>query len=62
MAADPEFKTFHAAYPYVVQKLLYENSAPTRTILYSVISSAFSFAEDVYVLFYAMTFDAKQSS
>lgn len=37
VAGDPQFKTFQAAYPYVVQKLLYDNSAPTRTILNSVI-------------------------
>ncbi|XP_020240815.1 uncharacterized protein LOC109819480 isoform X2 [Asparagus officinalis] len=37
VAADPQFKTFQAAYPYVVQKLLYDNSAPTRTILNSVV-------------------------
>lgn len=37
LAADPHFKTFQAAYPYVVQKLIYDNSAPMRTILYSVV-------------------------
>ncbi|KAH0462721.1 hypothetical protein IEQ34_010296 [Dendrobium chrysotoxum] len=37
VAADSNFKTFHAAYPYVVKKLLYDNSASTRRILYSVI-------------------------
>ncbi|CAN1237894.1 Uncharacterized protein sll0005 [Linum grandiflorum] len=37
VAADPSFKTFEAAYPYVVRKLLTENSADTRKILYSVI-------------------------
>lgn len=36
LAADQNFKTFQAAYPYVVQKLLYDNSASTRRILYSV--------------------------
>ncbi|CAN1798516.1 Uncharacterized protein sll0005 [Linum perenne] len=35
VAADPSFKTFEAAYPYVVRKLLTENSADTRKILYS---------------------------
>ncbi|KAK6144790.1 hypothetical protein DH2020_021610 [Rehmannia glutinosa] len=34
-AADPTFKTFEAAYPYVVQKLLVDNSAATRRILHS---------------------------
>ncbi|XP_020590211.1 uncharacterized protein LOC110031371 isoform X2 [Phalaenopsis equestris] len=37
VAADENFKTFQAAYPYVVKKLLYENSASSRRILYSVI-------------------------
>ncbi|KAJ9175588.1 hypothetical protein P3X46_014130 [Hevea brasiliensis] len=37
MAADPNFKTFEAAYPYVVRKLLTENSAETRKILHSVV-------------------------
>ncbi|KAJ8765850.1 hypothetical protein K2173_020366 [Erythroxylum novogranatense] len=37
IAADPNFKTFEAAYPYVVKKLLTENSAETRKILYSVV-------------------------
>lgn len=37
VAADPTFKTFEAAYPYVVQKLLVDNSAATRRILYSVV-------------------------
>lgn len=36
VAADPNFKTFEAAYPYVVRKLLTENSAETRKILHSV--------------------------
>lgn len=36
MAADKNFKTFQAAYPYVVQKLLTENTLETRRILYSV--------------------------
>ncbi|XP_010534416.1 PREDICTED: uncharacterized protein LOC104809972 isoform X2 [Tarenaya hassleriana] len=34
---DPNFKTFEAAYPFVVQKLLTENSPATRRILYSVV-------------------------
>lgn len=34
---DPNFKTFEAAYPYVVQKLLTENSVEARKILHSVI-------------------------
>ncbi|CAN0909274.1 Uncharacterized protein slr1919 [Linum grandiflorum] len=37
IAADPNFKTFEAAYPYVAQKLLTENSPHTRKILYSAI-------------------------
>ncbi|KAK9019492.1 hypothetical protein V6N11_054010 [Hibiscus sabdariffa] len=37
MAADPSFKTFEAAYPFVVRKLLTENSAETRKILHSVV-------------------------
>jgi hypothetical protein len=36
VAADDNFKTFEAAYPYVVQKLLTDNSAATRKILHSV--------------------------
>jgi hypothetical protein len=36
VAADPNFKTFEAAYPYVVRKLLTENSAETRKILHLV--------------------------
>ncbi|CAM8910709.1 unnamed protein product [Rhodiola kirilowii] len=35
VAADPNFKTFEAAYPYVVSKLLTDNSAATRKILHS---------------------------
>ncbi|XP_027367938.1 uncharacterized protein LOC113873812 [Abrus precatorius] len=37
IAADRNFKTFEAAYPYVVRKLLTENSAATRNILHSVL-------------------------
>ncbi|GAV89069.1 APH domain-containing protein/ABC1 domain-containing protein [Cephalotus follicularis] len=37
VAADQNFKTFEAAYPYVVHKLLTENSAETRKILHSVV-------------------------
>ncbi|XVE68933.1 hypothetical protein DITRI_Ditri09bG0109700 [Diplodiscus trichospermus] len=37
IAADPSFKTFEAAYPFVVRKLLTENSAETRKILHSVV-------------------------
>lgn len=36
IAADKKFKTFEAAYPYVVQKLLTDNSPATRRILHSV--------------------------
>ncbi|CAA6655155.1 unnamed protein product [Spirodela intermedia] len=39
VASDQDFKSFRAAYPYVVQKLLYNNSAATRRILYSHSSS-----------------------
>lgn len=37
IAADGTFKTFQAAYPYVVQKLLSDNSLGTRRILYQAI-------------------------
>ncbi|XP_030451070.1 uncharacterized protein LOC115673125 [Syzygium oleosum] len=37
VAADPNFKTFQAAYPFVVRKLLTENTAATRKILHSVV-------------------------
>ncbi|KAK3035359.1 hypothetical protein RJ639_033643 [Escallonia herrerae] len=37
VAADPKFKTFEAACPYVIQKLLTDNSAGTRKILHSVV-------------------------
>ncbi|KAJ7975079.1 Protein kinase superfamily protein [Quillaja saponaria] len=37
VAADKNFKTFESAYPFVVRKLLTENSAATRKILYSVL-------------------------
>ncbi|XP_019427496.1 PREDICTED: uncharacterized protein LOC109335776 isoform X1 [Lupinus angustifolius] len=37
IAADKNFKTFEAAYPYVVRKLLTENSTATRNILHSVL-------------------------
>lgn len=37
VAADKNFKTFEAAYPYVVQKLLTDNSAATKRILHSVV-------------------------
>ena len=36
VAADTNFKTFEAAYPYVVRKLLTDNSAAMRKILHSV--------------------------
>jgi aarF domain-containing kinase len=36
VAADETFKTFQAAYPYVVQKLLSDNSSATRRLLYQV--------------------------
>ncbi|XP_030488656.2 uncharacterized protein LOC115705459 [Cannabis sativa] len=37
LAADKSFKTFEAAYPYVFQKLLTENSTATNKILFSVV-------------------------
>ncbi|WOL12957.1 hypothetical protein Cni_G21726 [Canna indica] len=37
VAADRNFKTFQAAYHYVARKLLYDNSAATRKILFSVV-------------------------
>ncbi|PIA37417.1 hypothetical protein AQUCO_03000180v1 [Aquilegia coerulea] len=37
VAADPDFKTFDAAFPYVVQKLLTDDSPASRRILHSVI-------------------------
>ncbi|KAK1621325.1 hypothetical protein QYE76_026842 [Lolium multiflorum] len=37
MAGDGTFKTFQAAYPYVVRKLLSDNSLETRKVLYQVI-------------------------
>ncbi|XP_043705984.1 uncharacterized protein sll0005 [Telopea speciosissima] len=39
LAADKGFKTFESAYPYVVQKLLTDNSAAMRGILHSVSST-----------------------
>lgn len=37
LAVDKDFKTFEAAFPFVVQKLLTENSIATRKILHSVV-------------------------
>ncbi|KAK9168875.1 hypothetical protein Syun_001015 [Stephania yunnanensis] len=37
VAADKDFKTFKAAYPYVVRKLLTDNSGPSRRILHSAL-------------------------
>lgn len=37
MAGDPSFKTFEAAFPYVVRKLLSDNSVASRKILHSVL-------------------------
>lgn len=42
VAADKNFKTFEAAYPYVVQKLLTDNSAATKRILHSVMLKNFT--------------------
>ncbi|KAF4389116.1 hypothetical protein F8388_026845 [Cannabis sativa] len=39
LAADKSFKTFEAAYPYVFQKLLTENSTATNKILFSILPS-----------------------
>lgn len=39
IAADENFKTFEAAYPYVVRKLLTDNSDASRRILHSVLLS-----------------------
>ncbi|XP_075502798.1 uncharacterized protein LOC142540491 isoform X2 [Primulina tabacum] len=36
-AADPTFKTFEAACPFVVQKLLVDDSPPARRVLHSVV-------------------------
>ncbi|KAF8395210.1 hypothetical protein HHK36_019153 [Tetracentron sinense] len=37
VAADQDFKTFEAAYPFVVRKLLTDNSVAARRILHSVV-------------------------
>lgn len=37
VAGDPKFKTFEAAYPHVVRKLLTDNSSDMRRILHSVV-------------------------
>ncbi|KAK9124290.1 hypothetical protein Sjap_013892 [Stephania japonica] len=37
VAADKDFKTFKAAYPFVVRKLLTDNSGPSRRILHSAL-------------------------
>ncbi|XP_060185817.1 uncharacterized protein LOC132615263 isoform X3 [Lycium barbarum] len=37
VAGDPSFKTFEAAFPYVVRKLLSDNSVASRKILHSVV-------------------------
>ncbi|KAG5610952.1 hypothetical protein H5410_022233 [Solanum commersonii] len=37
VAGDPSFKTFEAAIPYVVRKLLSDNSVASRKILHSVV-------------------------
>jgi len=36
VAADGTFKTFQAAYPYVIRKLLSDNSLATRRLLNQV--------------------------
>ncbi|MQL92293.1 hypothetical protein Taro_024924 [Colocasia esculenta] len=35
ITSDQDFRAFQAAYPFVVQKLLYDNSTAARKILYS---------------------------
>lgn len=37
LTVDPNFKTFQAAYPYVVRRLLIDNSTPMRKILHSLV-------------------------
>eukprot|EP01018_Ginkgo_biloba_P031005 Gb_34764 [translate_table: standard] len=37
LAVDPDFKTFQAAYPYVVRRLLTDNSIPMQKILHSLV-------------------------
>ncbi|MCD7450647.1 hypothetical protein HAX54_007833, partial [Datura stramonium] len=37
VAGDPSFKTFEATFPYVVRKLLSDNSVASRKILHSVV-------------------------
>lgn len=54
VAVDENFKTFQAAYPFVVRKLLYDNSLASRKILYSVSPSLalfFSLFLYIYILF-----------
>ncbi|XP_038989870.1 uncharacterized protein LOC120113128 [Phoenix dactylifera] len=53
-AADQNFKTFQSAYPYVVQKLLYDNSASARRILYLLVRSK----DGVVLRRFLMTVDA----
>jgi aarF domain-containing kinase len=36
LAVDPDFKVFAASYPFVLQRLLTDNSPPLRKVLISV--------------------------
>lgn len=51
MAGDPNFKTFEAAYPHVVRKLLTDNSAEMRRILHSVLIALDFYHVVIYLLF-----------
>ncbi|XP_023639626.1 uncharacterized protein LOC17888000 isoform X2 [Capsella rubella] len=59
---DPNFKTFEAAYPYVVQKLITENSAATTKILHSaVLNRKKEFRWERVALFLSKSSTRKQS-
>ncbi|CAL9236143.1 unnamed protein product [Arabidopsis halleri] len=59
---DPNFKTFEAAYPFVVQKLITENSAATRKILHSaVLNRKKEFRWERVALFLSKSSTRKQS-
>ncbi|CAH8265269.1 unnamed protein product [Arabidopsis lyrata] len=61
-AGDPNFKTFEAAYPFVVQKLITENSAATRKILHSaVLNRKKEFRWERVALFLSKSSTRKQS-
>ncbi|XP_010507623.1 PREDICTED: uncharacterized protein LOC104784272 [Camelina sativa] len=62
-AGDPNFKTFEAAYPFVVQKLITENSAATTKILHSaVLNRKKEFRWERVALFLSKSSTRKQSS